>query len=157
MRTLFDNYNIDYDEMYQCYVECCEENDNEIHDKNSNEFHDWLYQEIDICWDDLMLNINYDDDGKQECVVLGSVGRWYGRIEINAMKFDNLEKAIMACVDKTDFQVITEEKGVVYVTAIHHDSHNSFEIHKLNKKGRNVLNENLLENTHYHAKYKFKF
>lgn len=155
--VLFNNYDINYDDFYLDYVAWCKDNDREPDTRESQYFYNYVYSSLDTEWDDLMLNIKYDNDCQEECVVLGSVGRWYGRIEINAMKFDNLEKAIMACIDKTDFQLITEEKGVVYVTAIHHDSHNSFEIHKLNKKGKSIQTEEKLDNVRYHAKYHLRF
>ena len=157
MRTLFNNYEINYGEWYKCYVDYCKEYDAEIFDENSNEFYKWVYNCLDNDWDDFMLNMKYDDDSKQECVVIGSVGLWYGRFEINAKKFSNLKDAIMACIKNVDYIIIKEEKGIIYITAIHHDGHHSFEIHKLNKKGCNVINECLLENEHYHAKYNLKF
>ena len=132
--VLFNNYDINYDEFYLDYLEWCKENDRNPDTKESQSFYNYVYSSLDIEWDDLMLNIKYDNDCQEECVVLGTLGLWTGRHEINAKKFFGLKDAINACVTNIDYIIIKEENGVIYVDAIHHDGVNTFEIHKLNKK-----------------------
>lgn len=155
--VLFNNYDINYDEFYLDYLEWCKENDRNPDTKESQSFYNYVYSSLDIEWDDLMLNIKNDNDCQEECVVLGTLGLWTGRHEINAKKFFGLKDAINACVTNIDYIIIKEENGVIYVNAIHHDGVNIFEIHKLNKKGKSIQTEEKLDNVHYHAKYKLSF
>ena len=104
-----------------------------------------------------MLNIKHDNDCQEECVVLGTLGLWTGRHEINTKKFYCLKDAINTCVTNIDYIIIKEENGVIYIDAIHHDGRNTFEIHKLNKKGKSIQTEEKLDNVHYHAKYRLSF
>lgn len=155
--VLFNNYDINYDEFYLDYLEWCKENDRNPDTKESQSFYNYVYSSLDIEWDDLMANIKYDNDCQEECVVLGTLGLWTGRHEINAKKFFGLKDAINACVTNIDYIIIKGENGVIYVNAIHHDGVNTFEIHKLNKKGKSIQTEEKLDNVHYHAKYHLSF
>lgn len=155
--VLFNNYDINYDAFYLDYLEWCKENDRNPDTKESQSFYNYVYSSLDIEWDDLMVNIKYDNDCQEECVVLGTLGLWTGRHEINAKKFFGLKDAINACVTNIDYIIIKEENGVIYIDAIHHDGVNIFEIHKLNKKGKSIQTEEKLDNVHYHAKYKLSF
>lgn len=155
--VLFNNYDINYDEFYLDYVAWCNDNDREPYTKESQSFYNYVYSSLDTEWDDLMLNMKYDNDCQEECVVLGTLGLWTGRHEINARKFYCLKDAINACVTNIDYIIIKEENGVIYVDAIHHDGRNTFEIHKLNKKGKSIQTEEKLDNVHYHAKYHLSF
>ena len=155
--VLFNNYDINYDAFYLDYVEWCNDNDRTPDTRESQSFYNYVYSSLDIEWDDLMVNIKYDNDCQEECVVLGTLGLWTGRHEINAKKFFGLKDAINACVTNIDYIIIKEENGVIYVNAIHHDGVNIFEIHKLNKKGKSIQTEEKLDNVHYHAKYKLSF
>lgn len=155
--VLFNNYDINYDEFYLDYVAWCNDNDREPYTKESQSFYNYVYSSLDTEWNDLMLNMKYDNDCQEECVVLGTLGLWTGRHEINARKFYGLKDAINACVTNIDYIIIKEENGVIYVDAIHHDGRNTFEIHKLNKKGKSIQTEEKLDNVHYHAKYHLSF
>lgn len=155
--VLFNNYDINYDEFYLDYVAWCNDNDRKPGTKESQSFYNYIYSSLDIDWDDLIGNIKYDNDCQEECVVLGTLGLWFGRYEINAKKFYGLKDAINACAKNIDYIIIKEENGVIYVDAIHHDGRNTFEIHKLNKKGKSIQTEEKLNNVHYHAKYHLSF
>ena len=155
--VLFNNYGINYDDFYIDYLEWCKENDRNPDTKESQSFYNYVYSSLDIEWDDLMENIKYDNDCQEECVVLGTLGLWTGRHEINAKKFYCLKDAINTCVTNIDYIIIKEENGVIYIDAIHHDGRNTFEIHKLNKKGKSIQTEEKLDNVHYHVKYRLSF
>ena len=155
-KTLYDNNNIDYDLWYENYVEECQEYEEEYYDRESNEFYEWVGDMLNMEWEDFDTNLEYDTESNAECVVIGSLGLWYGRENVQ-QKFDTLRKAISACISNCDYITITETNGVIYVTSIHHDGRNSFEIHKLNKKGCDVMNEELLHKKHYHKRFNIQF
>lgn len=155
--VLFNNYEIDYDNFYLEYLKWCNENDKKPETKKSYYFHNYVYSSLVNEWDDLMINIKNEKDCQEECVVLGTLDLWSGRYEIKPKKFSCLKDAISICVNNIDYIIIKEENGVIYVDAIHHDGVNTFEIHKLNKKGKSIKTEEKLVNKHYHTKYHLNF
>ena len=107
-RVLFDNYNVEDEE----------------------------YDQLEYMWDEFMSELDeYEYNNDTECVVIGSVGRWNGRFNIEISYFDTLKDAILKCIEKCDYYTITEENGVINVTARHHDGSNEFEIRRLTKLG----------------------
>lgn len=113
-RVLFDNYNIEDED----------------------------YDQLEILWDDFMSELeDYEYNNDTECVVIGSVGRWNGRFNIEVSYFDTLKDAIFKCIEKCDYYTITEENGVINVTARHHDGSNEFEIRRLTKLGIEAYEE----------------
>lgn len=71
-RVLFDNYNIEDED----------------------------YDQLEILWNDFMSELDdYEYDNDTECVVIGSVGRWNGRFNIETTYFDTLKDAILNCID----------------------------------------------------------
>ena len=155
-RTLYDNHNINYTEWFEAFKEYCMYNDidHTQYNEESERFINWLYDSLSMDWDDMMINIKYDNNNNVDCVVTGSIGRWNGTFDIEAKHFSTLENAINACVNGCDYIVITEDDGTINVTAIHHDGTNSFEIHKLNSKGYDAHCEDKDLN---HEKYFDKF
>ena len=151
-RILYDNNNVDYDEWFKIYQEDCYENEEECFDRESNDFYEWVGEMLSMDWEDFNDNLKYDNENNTECIVIGSLGLWNGRKEVQ-QKFDTLRKAISACIGNCDYITITETNGVINVVSIHHDGRNYFEIHKLNKKGCNCVNEDLLVKTHYHKRF----
>ena len=156
--TLFDNYNINYNEWYQEFQEWCDDNniDKTLFDEDSDTFHNWLHDTLNIYYEDLMINIKHSKENT-ECIVLGSIGRWNGRFEIAVTKFNTLKDAIRECVCNMDYVIIKNNNGVIEVTGIHHDGRNTFEIHRLNNKGCDIINEDNLYKPCYHKKYKELF
>lgn len=157
MRTiLYDNSNIDYTGLYEEFKSYCIDNgiDYTKYPNDSTYFFEWVDNLLLQEWEDFEHNISYSEDGKQECVVLGSLGLWYGECNIKPKKFDNLLKAILTCIRNIDYVQISFEDGRINVNSIHHDGTNSFSIYKLNKKGRNIVDTDKLNNKNYHAKYK---
>ena len=152
--TLYDNYNINYEDMYEAFQEWCDDNDinKTLFDEDSDTFHNWIWDTLNIEYDDLMMNIKYSKQNT-ECVVLGCIGRWNGRFEIAVTKFNTLKDAIKECIYNMDYFIIKIENGVIYVTSIHHDGRNTFEIHLLNKKGCEIQNIEKLDKPCYYKKY----
>lgn len=158
MVTLYDNHDISYTEMFNEFQNWCDLNgkDKTLYTDESNEFFEWLNEELSIELDDLFTNIKYSEENI-ECVVLGYVGRWNGRFEIEPKRFNTLIDAINACISNCDYFIITENDGIIDITSIHHDASNSFSIHKLNKRAYNVVDNKKLEKDYYHTKYKITF
>lgn len=168
-RTLYDNYNINYDDWYEDFqdwigINSIDEDFNKWitsvpTDKDSQTFFDWLYDSLSMNWDDLMANIKYDKNNNVDCVVTGSLGLWDGRHDIDTKHFPTLDRAINACISGCDYIIITENEGVINIKGIHHDGTNCFEIHKLNAKGYDTHceSDNDLNNEKYFDKFNFGF
>ena len=113
-RVLFDNYNVEDEE----------------------------YDQLEYMWDEFMSELDeYEYNNDTECVVIGSVGRWNGRFNIEVSYFDTLKDAILKCIEKCDYYTIIEENGVIKITARHHDGSNEFEIRRLTKLGIEAYEE----------------
>lgn len=109
------------------------DNDN-IEDEN--------YDQLEMLWDDFMSELDdYEYNNDTECVVIGSVGRWNGRFNIETTYFDTLKDAILKCISECDYYTITVEDGVIHITAKHHDGANEFEIRRLTKLGIEAYEE----------------
>lgn len=63
-------------------------------------------------------------------VVNGTLGLWDGKHKIIPRLFDNLEKAILACLGDGDSAEIYTQDNKVFVNVIHHDGQNNFIIEK---------------------------
>lgn len=159
-RILYDNYDINYTEWFEAFKEYCMDNDidHTQYNEESERFINWLYDSLSMDWDDLMTNIKYDKNNNVDCVVVGSLGLWDGRHDIDAKHFPTLDKAINACVSGCDCIIIAENEGVIDIKGIHHDGTNNFEIHKLNDKGYDAhCDDEDLNNEKYFDKFDFGF
>lgn len=159
-RTLYDNHNINYTEWFEAFKEYCMDNDidHTQYNEESERFLNWLYDSLSMDWDDLMTNIKHDKNNNVDCIVVGSLGLWDGRHDIDAKHFPTLDRAIVACISGCDYIDITENEGVIYIKGIHHDGTNNFEIHKLNAKGYDAhCDDKDLNNTIYFDKFDFGF
>ena len=137
---LYDNNNINYAEWFVEFKEYCEDNniDHTQYNEDSDFFINWIYEEISMCWNDLMDEIRFNIDINQPCVVVGTLGLWNGNPDIIPTRFNNLEDAIISCVEKCDYITIEENDGIISIRATHHDGTNKFEIYKLNEQGREL-------------------
>lgn len=123
---------------YEDYLENCEINGFTPCGEDSEDYWDWIREEIESDYEELFDNLKYAKINNNPCFVSGSVGRWDGRHTIVGKIFDNLSDAIKNCFyGGDDFEVYLED-GVVYVKALHHDGTNCFEIHILNEKGQDT-------------------
>jgi hypothetical protein len=134
---LYDNYDINYTEMFVDFQEWCETNDidGSQYNDESSEFFEWVNEQMGIDFDDFISNFEYSNEN-DECVVEGKVGRWNGTFEIEPKNFGTTLSAIMTCIDGCDYNTIKLIDGVIEVVSRHHDGTNVFSIHKLvnNKK-----------------------
>jgi hypothetical protein len=134
--VMYDNYNVDYDEWYEEFKDWCYDNDIDAsnYGKDSENFHNWVWNTLNMYWDDFIYNLQHDKDNNVDCVVIADLGLWYGRRDC-VKHFSTLESAIYACIKDCDYITITLVDGIIKVRASHHDGTNYFEIHKLNEKG----------------------
>ena len=143
--VLYDDYDYSLEEYQQYYKE--EYGVEEIDDTN---FTDWLYSGFNLAMQDLFVNLEYSKYN-QPCVVLGSVGPWRGRFDIETEKCETLVDALKKCLNGVDFSKITLTKGKIEVIGIHHDGRNYFDIHLLNERGQKTIKGDL-SNRRYHKK-----
>lgn len=128
-----------------------------ISEEGSEEYYERFSEWEQMNWDDLMSNIKYSSSNR-DCVVVGSVGLWFGRREIQAKRFDTLIDAIEACVGRCDYIYIYKVNGHLEINAVHHDGNNYFEIHLLNDRGiKTTEKANLNNRCYYKAMEKYLF
>lgn len=98
-------------------------------------------------------NIKYSSLKDEKVVILGTLGLWNGRHEIEPCVCSDIEKAINKCIGKADDFCIKQEKGYIFVDAYHHDGTNNFIIKLLNDKGINTKKGDLSKK-YYHKRFK---
>ena len=94
--VIYDNHNVDYKEWFEEFKGYCMDNDINFsnYDEDSQYFHEWVWDTLNMNWEDFILNLQHDKDNYVECVVRGKVGTWRGNFEIEPKTFLTLEKAI---------------------------------------------------------------
>lgn len=127
MITYLDTYNHD-GLTYEDYKEFCEDNDITPEAEDSQDFYDWLAQETEFSVEDFRDNLKYAKFGPVS--VSGRLGLWCGSPSIETTKFDNILDAFNACVSDAWDVIVTLDKGILTVQALHHDGRNVFTIHR---------------------------
>ena len=159
--VIYDNHNVDYKEWFEEFKGYCMDNDINFsnYDEDSQYFHEWVWDTLNMNWEDFILNLQHDKDNNVECVVRGKVGTWRGNFEIEPKTFPTLEKAIYACVRDCDYITITQtEDGAIDVYASHHDGSHSFSIHKLNDLSYEVDEDEIdLTDEKYYDKFNIQY
>lgn len=152
--VLYDDCDINYTEWYADFIDWCEDNniDHTKHDEYSNLFHDWVNNTLSMEWDDMLCNIKHSKYN-EECVVVGSLGLWYGRPTIEPTRFNDIISALNECAIGADMLIVKLINGCIDVVGIHHDGRNHFQIHCLNKLGKKTEGANL-NNDRYYLKIK---
>jgi hypothetical protein len=153
-KTLFDNQDINYTEMYCDYKEYCDANDIVAEDDTSSAFFEWVSDTLSMEWNDFIYNITKHYNSP--CVVTGTIGRWNGRYSFSPKRYNSLADAISHCNCEDTITIIAED-GVVKMFSYHHDSHHEFIIHKLNEMGCMEENTNLLFDEKFHDKFNFSW
>ena len=122
---------------YRDYVDYCEMNGVEAQPDGSDDFLDWVDEEVRINWEEDIDNIRMCKDYNVPVVICGTLGLWDGRHRIAPVRVDSVYQAIRLCSgrDIEDVEVVWND-GVIMVYAHHHDGCNIFEISALNKKGQ---------------------
>lgn len=142
--TLFDNLNYNFEDYKESYQECNELTDEEMEEVSDNDIWDFIYDSLDMEWDDLFANLKYSENANKPCVITGTLGLWHGTPTIVPVPCDNIERAIRKCANDMDYVIVKQVNGHIEVTGVHHDGRNHFEIHILNEKGisaKNLIDE----------------
>lgn len=129
----------DYTEQYFNYViedletyglTCDWEKDNE------QDFYDWECTQKQQDLDDLLLNLNFSKPIKDRiCAIVGSVGTWRGRFEIEPTFCNNIVDAVYKCIDGCELRSIDRIGNRIDISVYHHDGSNSFSIYFLSDIG----------------------
>lgn len=154
--TLYNDYNYNVEDYRNAYIDHCDDLGINVEDEIPMDF---IRDMLDADWFALFDNLDsdlYSNIYNDECVVIGSLGLWNGRKDINPTREDTLAEAIRHCCHNCDYFRIEIVDGHVEVTSAHHDGTNYFEIHLLNKRGRNTLGADLTKSC-YHRKIKNDF
>ena len=150
--TLYNDYDYNVEDYRDEYLDYCDCNDIEAEDEIPMDFIHRIFEDE---WFGLFDNLELDKNNT-ECVVLGSLGLWYGRRDIIPTRENTLADAIKKCVSGCDYTCVKIVDGHIEVKAIHHDGTNEFEIHILNKLGQKTMGADLTKKC-YHCKIKGDF
>jgi hypothetical protein len=149
-QKLYDDYDIDFDELREVYAEITDDNTILNSRDNDSAFIEWVYGEyLNSEWTDLLDNIKYSKYGNIPCVVVGTLGLWNGRKDIYPTKCDDLVSAINKCAGSASNVIVILNNGYIEVNAMHHDGTNCFEIHLLNKLGIDTMGADLTKPCYY--------
>ena len=131
-RILFSNY---YHDMFSdeniewakqgMFEEGIEETDENIDD--------YIYRENEFDWNCFKDNLECFIKGKNDLLVTGTLGLWYGRREGGKIIKNMFE--LFELFKDCDYIKFEEENGHLYITASHHDGTNYYEVKELTDKG----------------------
>lgn len=114
---------------YEEYIEWCELNETEPQGENSNDYWDYVDNTHELDCGDFWENHQY------YWLVSGTLGLWFGTRDIYQTMFNSLEDAIKKCLGDCNDAIIKKRGSVMYVTGLHHDGRNNFEIRALTDLG----------------------
>ena len=131
--TIYDNY--DFEMWEECARESILDRRADDGDDNTEISDGELWDEVsflqEIYWDDERAMMQDFFDGKT-LLVCGSLGLWDGRFAAGkVISYQDLWK----CWEDCDYIQIYDEGGHFYITGIHHDGRNCFEVKLLTEKG----------------------
>ena len=109
---------------------------------NDTDFMDWESTQKGYDFDDLIANLNYSPIKDKLCDIVGSVGTWRGRFEIEPYFCKDIETAIYKCVECCEIRSIIRKGNHIEVNVYHHDGSNSFNIFVLNDLGESRYHRN---------------
>lgn len=150
--TLYNDYDYNVEDYRDNYLDYCVYNGIDVEDEIPMDF---IHHIFDEEWFGLFDNLETNKNNT-ECVVLGSLGLWYGRRDITPAREKTLADAIKKYVSGCDYTRIDIVDGHIEIKAIHHDGTNEFEIHILNKLGQKTMGADLTKEC-YHCKIKGDF
>lgn len=157
---LIDTYNHGF--TYNDYVDFCECNEIEADDENSNDYYEWLSEEISRQIEDFFDNLSYGSVD-YPLLITGTLGLWDGKKTIYPVKMESsdwatkykkhdgtycdytrphflnpsIKNAIKKCINGNSIEDfgVRFDNGIIEVDAMHHDGTNTFYIRKLSKRG----------------------
>lgn len=117
-------------DLLECYLDNTTE---DIEDYDAEAFEEYCIDYVNECFNDDFGeygNWKYSPLKDAEFEVQGILGLWNGNKPIIPKRFDNLYKAIQACL--SDYNIIYEDQyGNLKITAYHHDGENVFTIKRI--------------------------
>lgn len=132
-----------YIPTYDEYVEWCEYNEITPEEEDSDDYWDFVSRTQEIEAHDFFLNVE-DSILNSLCywLITGSLGLWYGVRDIDMTYEKTLADAIKRCMCSCDDAIIKKRGSVIYVSGLHHDGRNHFEIRALSDIGLDRLERN---------------
>jgi hypothetical protein len=130
-----------YTPSYEDYLCDCEANLTQPRGENSEDYWDFVssYQQME--WEDFLLNLEGSKTNKSYYwIITGKLGLWDGVKDIRPVKCDTLKEAILKCVEGLDSIKVEKKSNVIYITGVHHDGQNCFEIRALSNLGNDRFN-----------------
>jgi hypothetical protein len=128
-----DNYTREDFEDYVKYL-TSEDNDNYNVD-DEHDYWQWIEEQQRLDFEDLIVNLKYSAYGKNSVMVVGTLGLWYGKRDIEPTYFENVEKAIYACISNCELQSVERVGNTIEIVVAHHDGRNCFTLVFLSDKG----------------------
>lgn len=100
------------------------------------DFYRWESLQLEQDLDDLLCNLKYTKANNQQCLIVGRLGLWYGKRDIESTHCYNLCDAIKKCISGDCIVKRIERVGnSVEIDTAHHDGYNCFTIFILSDKG----------------------
>lgn len=130
-----------------CYTEADyemwrEDNELEPTEYTENEFYDWLYQQEEWDFEDMLDNLKYSKLGNTRCLIEGGIGTWRGTFEIEQTTEWSIKDAILRCIRGAEVQEIKVVGHAIEICTAHHDGRNYFTIHFLSELGAERFDRN---------------
>ena len=128
-----DNYTR---EDFEDYVKHFMGEENTDYKVDSDEdFYQWAGEQQRLDFEDLIANLKYSAYGKDSVMVVGTLGLWYGKRDIEPTYFENVEKAIYACISNCELKSMERVGNTIEIVVAHHDGRNCFTLVFLSDKG----------------------
>lgn len=108
---------------------------------DDTDFMDWESTQRGWDFDNLIMNLNHSSIKDKMCVIVGSVGTWRGKFEIEPCFCKDIETAIYKCIKGCEISNIIRKGNHIEVNVCHHDGSNSFNIFVLNDLGESRYRE----------------
>lgn len=97
---------------------------------------DWECEQKEQDIECLLMNLKYSKPIKNRmCAIVGSVGTWRGRFEIEPTFCNNIVDAVYKCIDGCELRSIDRIGNRIDISVYHHDGSNSFSIYFLSDIG----------------------
>ena len=131
VRELFNNYDMDKEEIIQSILEFEDIKREDITDRM---IYDEWYSQCDIWLEDIYTELCKLFEN-EKIICFGNVGRWNGYFDAGKI-FDNFEKAWSEMLTDCDYAKVTDDNGRLYIDGSHHDGNVHFEVKILTDKGK---------------------
>ena len=132
-----------YIPSYDEYVEYCRDNNVEPKQEDSDDYWDFVYRMQEMGVSDFFSNVEYSKLNNQYYwLITGCLGLWCGERVIDMTYENSLKDAIKRCIGNCDDVIIKKRGSVIYVTGLHQDGRNHFEIRALSEIGIDRLERN---------------